>query len=241
MIRCRTILFLAATLAVGLADASAAVTLNFSINSIVGDTSTGLTLGGYSIRIGKFQSITPTSGNYSLWNANFIDLTGITTGSLVTDNNSFVTAPLGQFGPFLASGDASETYSAYPTGFSAGDQIDVWIYNNTASSASTQALLVTQATWLLPVVSGAPSSVNFGWINGEFGAGALSIVGGVGSLANNSYKDGSNEKGVDVVTSAVPEPASGAFAGLGIAILISFRRRRSTWRERCEDSSPGIS
>lgn len=230
MLRFRLFALGVASVVFGSAGASAALTLNFSINSVVGDTSTGLTLGGYSIRIGKFQSITPTVGNYSLWNADFIDLTGITTGSLVTDNNTFVTAPSAQFGPFLASGDASETYSAYPTGLSAGDQIDVWIYNSTSPSASTQAILLTQSTWVLPTISGVPASANFGWINGEFGAGSFSIVGSVGTLANNSYKDGSNEKGVNLVTTAVPEPASGVFVGLGIAALIGFRSRRDNRR-----------
>jgi len=213
--------------AAGLQTASAGLTLNFGINSIVGKSSTGGDLIGYSIRIGKFQTITPTFANYGLWNSDFVDLTGITTGVLVLDGNAFVSPPAGEFGPLAASGDSSEFFSSMPSGFSGSDQISAWIFN----PGQTQAVLVTSSTWILPAsITVSPDSKTFGWINGEglpTAVGGLSIVGGVGQIANNAYQDAFLEKGVRIVTSAVPEPTSAILLGLGFAAVFARRRSRA--------------
>lgn len=210
---------------VGIPTACADLGLEFSLGSIVGKTTTGGNLEGLTIRIGTFQTITPTFSNYGLWNADFADLTGISTGVLIEDTLSFVTPPSSEFGPLRASGDAAETYTgSYPTGIDAGDQIYVWIYNSTTPSATTEAILITQSTWILPSIPSDPTSKTFGWINGQAGAGALSIVGGVGLLADNSYVDTSSELGVRILTSVVPEPNSAILFGAAIVGFWGMRR-----------------
>lgn len=231
MFRVRLIsLFVAfGAVAVGIQTARASLILDFSLNSIVGKTTTGGSLEGLTIRIGTFQTITPTFSNYGLWNADFADLTGISTGVLIEDTLSFVTPSGGEFGPIRASGDDSETYTgSYPTGIDAGDQIYVWIYSSTAPSATTEAILITQSTWILPTIPTDPTSKTFGWINGQFGAGALNIVGGVGLVANNSYTDTFGEPGVRLLTSVVPEPSSAILLGLAVVGFGGMYRRPTT-------------
>jgi hypothetical protein len=188
----------------------AQITVNYSSSSTAGGLgqfssgSNWSTSGGYTFEVGVFNSgFTPTSGNVSSWS---------TSWTIATDNvsNFGTTTWINDNGAtyFQATGAYLNNSSPFTT--SPATQLYVWGYNTKTIGSGTEWILLGNTNWL---VQNASSASTYFIDSTDIGTYAV-----VGVVSNN---------GINLMSSAIPEPSAYA-AALGIISLglCAIRRRR---------------
>lgn len=184
------------------------------VNSLGNDYSTMLLAIGYWA-----SGFTPTAANFSLWSANFKGINA--TGSSPTLLNG------GNLGYYIR-GDAPDISVSFPMGLNSSGEaystiapantplsvIGVNNSNNATSFAgATEYFILNDNAWKVHTVTTANLS-NDVFLN--FSSGTTASV---GSFTFNSG-------GVSTITTAVPEPSTGALMMIGAAGLVALRRLR---------------
>jgi hypothetical protein len=171
------------------------------LESLVGRTSTGGSLSGMAVRIGRFSpGFTPRLGNYDQWVQNFLLIQPVQ--NLQVDVDAFIQPGSGDNGPWRMSYRSFVITSAEePSGFADQDSLFIWISNATTYSPSTEMALLTHAEWKYqrPTFEPAPSP-SWSWRRNE----PPQLL--AGSFLNSSYVDATGEVGVRLVTAKLSAP-----------------------------------
>lgn len=196
----RPLFIVVGLLLAGVASLQAQTTINFtSPIGEIGKTSTGSDLdASFTFAIGSFGNFTPDSSNVADWASNFTVL-----GS--------VNWTEGLFSQYSGTGNLLNNNAPFTT----SNQGFIWGYNTQVIGASTEWILLTNASWTFPT-SGSQPTVD--WTSTDVGT--YAALGVLNTLSSDPYLQTAN------LLSAVPEPSTYALlAGLATLGFVWFRRR----------------
>ena len=171
----------------------------------VGKTSTGSDFdSSFVFALGCFSpGFTPDTTNEASWSSNFTAAPIMGGGTV-------------GWSSFLSSFSGIASLSDNNAPFASGSLLYVWGYNQTSVGLGSEWILLKNADWKVPTVSGNPPSPTYA-------TGDLGTIAVIGTL--NAPSSGSNT--YIQTAKPVPEPSTFALLGLGLAGLLAARKRRS--------------
>lgn len=196
---------------------------NALLDTLIQSDGTEITAGdGFTFQIGVFQSgFTPTSGNPENWLANWRPLDGAAFNDDANFFNSTFDIVPDSVEPQFGTSNSPEAYPGLQV--QAGQQLWMFVYNNTNMDTTTELFLAGAGTWTLPTVANNQMIMPGGFRVSQIVS--APVFGGANDLRGGGNYSG-GDPGFELQTATfIPEPSAVLLQAAGLFALCTLRRR----------------